>query len=84
MAGGLAGLLLATRAFYLGQGYAGGTAVSAPIVQTSGKTGALDAAAIYKADAQGTTLVESRLFGLGGGQGTALGSGLVRTLKGAS
>ena len=88
VAGGLAGLVLATGAFYLGQGYAGGTAVSAPIVQTIGKTSALDAAAIYKADAPGTTLVESRLsggqglFGLGGGQGTALGSGFVVDAQG--
>lgn len=82
LAGGLAGLLLATGAFYLGQGHAGGPAVSVPIVQTNGKTGALDAAAIYKADAQGTALVESRLFGLGGGQGTALGSGFVVDAQG--
>lgn len=88
VAGGLAGLMLATGAFYLGQGSAAGTAVPAPIVQTSGKTSALDAAAIYKADAPGTTLVQSRLsggrglFGPGGGQGMALGSGFVVDAQG--
>jgi serine protease Do len=83
LAGGLAGLVLATGIFYVGTATSDSTVVSAPTVQTSGKSGALDAAAVYRADVQGTVLVESQFsggqgpFGLGSEQGTALGSGFV-------
>lgn len=81
LAGGLAGLALASGIFYMGAGTSNTPVVSAPVVQTSGRSGALDAAAIYKADVRGTVLVESQLSGgrgpFGSGQGTALGSGFV-------
>lgn len=82
-AGVLAGALLA-GSFFLGVSRSsGGTVVPAPVIQASGQSRALDAAAIYKADAPGTVLVESQvsggqgLFGSTGQQGTALGSGFV-------
>lgn len=83
LAGTLAGLLLAAGVFYLGQRSVGGTVVAAPTIQTNGKTNSVDAAAIYRADAQGTVLIESQLsggqglFGFGQDRGTALGSGFV-------
>jgi S1-C subfamily serine protease len=75
--------VLATGIFYVGTATSDSTVVSAPTVQTSGKSSALDAAAVYRADVQGTVLVESQFsggqgpFGLGSEQGTALGSGFV-------
>lgn len=84
LAGMLAGLALATGAFYLGRSGSGGTMVAAPTIRTSGSSGAANAAAIYGADAQGTVLVKSQLsgggrglFGLQSGQGAVLGSGFV-------
>jgi S1-C subfamily serine protease len=87
LAGALAGafLMLAGVIFYLQFNPLsnGGTVVSAPAIQSSGQ-GAIDAAAIYKADAPGIVLVKSEVsrqaagsFGPERQQGTALGSGFM-------
>src|SRR3954447_22053337 len=87
LVGALAGafLMLAGVVFYLhlNPPSNGGTVVSAPAIQSSGQ-GAIDAAAIYKADAPGIVLVKSEVsrqaagsFGPQRQQGTALGSGFM-------
>ncbi len=83
----LAGMLLVSVAggtYIWANPPSGGTVTPAPMIQASSKGSAIDAAAIYKADAPGVVQVESQLSGGSQGlfgpvpeQGTALGSGFV-------
>ncbi len=78
-------LVLAGGIFYLQYKplSGGGTVVPAPVIQSNGQ-GAIDAAAVYKADAPGIVLIKSEVsrdatgsFGSRRQQGTALGSGFM-------